>query len=112
MIKKYCLNGLGLAAVPSAAWLALCPATVLADEPWPTAQLAPTGYTAALNSPTADVLPWGGAGLSLSNSNPERARKQSQGSFGSVNAGVGLLPGPPVIARLTAWRHRPGARWI
>ena len=73
---------------------------MLADEPWPTAQLAPTGYTAAINSPTADVLPWGGAGLSLSNSNPERARKLSQGSFGSANAGVGLLPGLELVGRL------------
>lgn len=83
-----------------AAWLACCPLTVLADEPWPTAQLAPTGYSAAINSPTADVLPWGGAGLSLTNSNPERARKQSAGSFGSVNAGFGLLPGLELVGRL------------
>lgn len=72
----------------------------LAEEPWPTAQLAPTGYTSAINSPTADVLPWGGAGLSLANSNPERARKRSDGSFGSVNAGFGLLPGLELVGRL------------
>ncbi len=83
-----------------AAWLACCPLTVLADEPWPTAQLAPTGYSAAINSPTADVLPWGGAGLSLANSNPERARRKPQGSFGSVNAGFGLLPGLELVGRL------------
>lgn len=72
----------------------------LAEEPWPTAQLAPTGFTAAVNSPTADVLPWGGAGLSLANSNPERARKRSDGSFGSINAGFGLLPGLELVGRL------------
>lgn len=77
-----------------------CPGLVLADEPWPTALLAPSGYTAAVNSPTADVLPWGGVGLSLSNSNPERARKQSQGSFGSMNAGVSPLPGLELVGRL------------
>lgn len=91
---------IGWGSVSYAAWLACCPLAALADEPWPTAQLAPTGYSAAINSPTADVLPWGGAGLSLSNSNPERARKRSDGSFGSINAGFGLLPGLELVGRL------------
>lgn len=89
-----------MGAVSYAAWLACSPLLAQAEEPWPTAQLAPTGYTAAINSPTADVLPWGGASLSLTNSNPERARKKPQGSFGSVNAGFGLLPGLELVGRL------------
>lgn len=100
-MKKNCLHAdFFLGAVPCAVGLACCPVAVLADELWPTAQLAPTAYTAAINSPTADVLPWGGAGLSLTNSNPERARQQPAGSFGSVNAGVGLLPGLELVGRL------------
>lgn len=100
MLKKSRFNQIRRCSVSHAAWLACCPLTVLADEPWPTAQLAPTGYSAAINSPTADVLPWGGAGLSLANSNPERARKRSDGSFGSINAGFGLLPGLELVGRL------------
>lgn len=100
MINNSYFKQIGWGSVSYAAWLACCPLTVLADEPWPTAQLAPTGYSAAINSPTADVLPWGGAGLSLTNSNPERARKKPQGSFGSVNAGFGLLPGLELVGRL------------
>lgn len=69
-------------------------------EPWPTAVLAPPGYTAAVNSPTADVLPWGTAALGLSNSNPERKRRQPAGSFGSLNAGVSPLPGLELVGRL------------
>ncbi len=100
MIKVYFSYYLRWGAASCAAWLACCPIAVLANEPWPTAQLAPSGYTAAINSPTADVLPWGGAGLSLANGNPERARKQPAGSFGSVNAGFGLLPGLELVGRL------------
>lgn len=100
MIKKSCFNHIKWGSVSYAAWLACSPLLAQAEEPWPTAQLAPTGYTAAINSPTADVLPWGGAGLSLTNSNPERTRKKPQGSFGSVNAGFGLLPGLELVGRL------------
>lgn len=100
MIKKSCFNHIKWGSVSYAAWLACSPLLAQAEEPWPTAQLAPTGYTAAINSPTADVLPWGGAGLSLSNSNPERARRKTDGSFGSVDAGFGLLPGLELVGRL------------
>lgn len=72
----------------------------MAAEPWPTAALAAPGYTAAINTPTAQVLPWGGATLALGNSNPERARRLSSGSFGSLNAGFGLLPGLELVGRL------------
>ena len=69
-------------------------------EPWPTAVLAPSGYTAAVNSPTADVLPWGTAALGFSNSNPERSRSQSAGRFGSLNPGISPLPGLELVGRL------------
>ena len=58
MIKKSSFNHIKWGSVSYAAWLACSPLLVQAEEPWPTAQLAPTGYTAAINSPTADVLPW------------------------------------------------------
>ena len=70
-------------------------------EPWPTAVLAPPGYTAAVNSPTADVLPWGTAALGFSNSNPERSRSQSAGRFGSLN---------PASARCRGWSWWAG--WL
>lgn len=42
----------------------------------------------------------GGATLGLTTSNPERARQSRSGSFGSVNAAVGLLPGMELVGRL------------
>lgn len=42
----------------------------------------------------------GGAALGLTNSNPERARRIDAGSFGSLNAGLGLLPGLELVGRL------------
>jgi len=44
-----------------AAMQACSPAWAQSDaaEPWPTAVLAAPGYTGAVNSPTAHVLPWG-----------------------------------------------------
>ncbi len=71
-----------------------------AIEPWPTAVLAPPGYTGAINTPTAHVLPWGAAAAGLTNSIPERARTIEAGSFGSLNLGVGLLPGLELVGRL------------
>lgn len=69
-------------------------------EPWPTAVLAPSGYVGAINTPTADVLPWGGTSLGLSNNNPELKRTLAAGHFGSMNAGFGLLPGLELVGRL------------
>lgn len=63
-------------------------------------QLSPSGYSGAINTPTGDVLPWGAAGIALSNSNPETKRTVHSGGFGSVNAGVGVLPGLELVGRL------------
>lgn len=62
--------------------------------------LSPSGYTGAINTPNAHVQAWGVANLAWTNSNPEYARSVQQGSFGSLNAGVGLLPGLEVVGRL------------
>ena len=76
--------------------------------------LSPSGYTGAINTPTAHVQPWGVANLSWTNSNPEYARTSSQGSFGSINAGIGLLPGLEAVGRLsyagdlTCNQYKPG----
>jgi hypothetical protein len=100
MMKKCIFNHIKFGIFSCIASIACRPGSVLADEPWPTAQLAPGGYMAAVNAPTADVMPWGGVGVALGNSNPERARKKPQGSFGSLNAGFGLLPGLELVGRL------------
>ena len=62
--------------------------------------LSPAGYTGAINTPSAHVQGWGVANLSWTDSNPEYARTISQGSFGSLNAGFGLLPGLEAVGRL------------
>ena len=62
--------------------------------------LSPSGYTGAINTPTAAVQSWGVANLAWSNSNPEYARSIDKGYFGSINAGIGLLPGLEVVGRL------------
>lgn len=64
-------------------------------------QLSPSGYWGAINTPTADVIPEGEGVLSVTNSNPERARAQRAGSFGSLGTGLGLLPGLEGAARLS-----------
>ena len=87
----------------AAAVLALSGLPVLAwsgDEPWPTAVLSPSGYIGAINTPTADVVPWGNASFGLSNNNPEQKRTIAAGHFGSMNAGFGLLPGLELVGRL------------
>lgn len=94
--KRFVRTALSLAA----SW-ACWSAPAWAEEVlWPTSVLAPAGYSAAINTPTADVLPWGGGGFGWSNSNPERARKIGAGGFGSLDAGVGLLPGLELVGRL------------
>jgi hypothetical protein len=90
-----------LKMISSAVFLSLAPALSWAGEQaWPSAVLAPSGFTAAINTPTADVVPWGGAALGITNSNPEITRTIDAGSFGSLNAGFGLLPGLELVGRL------------
>jgi hypothetical protein len=65
------------------------------------AQLAPGGFTGAINSPTADVLNAGTASASLANSIPEKRRDNlGEGSFGSANLGFGVLPGLEIVGRV------------
>jgi hypothetical protein len=62
--------------------------------------LSPSGYTGAINTPTAAVQSWGAANMAWTNSNPEYARSLQNGHFGSLNLGIGLLPGLEVVGRL------------
>lgn len=65
------------------------------------AQLAPAGFTGAINSPTADVLNPGTVGAAWNNSNPEKLRVYpGVGGFGSLNLGFGVLPGLELAGRL------------
>ena len=65
------------------------------------AQLAPSGFTAALNTPSADVLPTGSMELAVINNNPEFAPKwPGIGHFGSTVLGFGALPGLELSSRL------------
>jgi hypothetical protein len=66
-----------------------------------TSQMSPSGYTGAINTPTADVLPMGSATLALTNSIPEQARRfPGVGGFGGLNLGFGLFPGLELVGRL------------
>jgi hypothetical protein len=65
-----------------------------------TYQLAPAGYSGAINTPTADVIRTGSAVLALSNSIPERRQLFPGHPFGGFNLGLGLLPGLEVVGRL------------
>lgn len=66
------------------------------------AQLAPPGYTGAINTPTADVLAYGHLVGSMSNTIPERGRAYpGVGWFGGSNLGFGLAPGLEAVGRLT-----------
>jgi hypothetical protein len=65
------------------------------------AQLSPSGYTGAINTPTADVTEAGTIVFSFTNSIPERGRDfPNDGLFGGLNLGFGLLPGLEAIGRL------------
>ena len=75
-------------------------AQTTATSPWPSTALAPSGYSGSINTPTADVLPLGGASVTLNNNNPETGRSLRAGYFGSINAGLGLLPGLELVGRL------------
>ncbi len=72
------------------------------SSPVALAQLAPSGYTGAINTPTADVLGYGQLVGSMSNTIPERGRVYpGTGWFGGTNFGFGLAPGLEAIGRLT-----------
>jgi len=67
-----------------------------------TFQMSPSGYSGAINTPTADVLPFNSTLFSITNSIPERARKYpGVGVFGGLNWGFGVLPGLELVGRLT-----------
>jgi hypothetical protein len=70
------------------------------QEEWVGGPLSASGYTGAINTPLADVIPWGGVSVGLTNSNPELGRRIHAGGFGSINAGIGLLPGLELVGRL------------
>mgnify|MGYP000954955872 CR=1 FL=1 len=65
-----------------------------------TYQLAPAGFSGAINTPTADVIRTGTAVLALTNSIPERKQRFPGEPFGGFNLGYGLLPGLEVVGRL------------
>jgi hypothetical protein len=70
--------------------------------PFVHAQLAPSGYTGAINTPTADVLGYGHLVGSMSNTIPERKRVYpGVGWFGGSNLGFGLAAGLEAVGRLT-----------
>ena len=78
---------------------------LLAALAWPAAQaqqIAPTGYTGTINTPTADVMRVGTMAFGWTNSIPEQSPAfPGVGSFGSLNLGFGLLPGVEAVGRLT-----------
>jgi hypothetical protein len=89
--------------LPLAVTLALLgggPAQAVAQQEWVGGALSASGYTGAINTPLADVIPWGGLSVGLTNSNPELGRRINAGGFGSINAGLGLLPGLELVGRL------------
>jgi Exopolysaccharide biosynthesis protein YbjH len=77
-------------------------ASVTAGTPLPdTFQMAPAGYSGAIKTPTADVLPHGTAAISLTNDNPDMSPvKPISDPLGSINVGFGLLPGLELVGRL------------
>lgn len=65
-------------------------------------QLSTTGYSGAINTPTAAVMAPGTLGMALTNSIPEKMRQFSGlGYFGSINTGFGLAPGLEAVGRLS-----------
>ncbi len=74
----------------------------LLATPYAQAQLAPPGYTGAINTPTADVLGYGQLVGSMSNTIPERGRAfPGIGWFGGSNLGFGIASGVEAVGRLT-----------
>jgi hypothetical protein len=98
-------HGLQAACIPllsgATTWRNALTLLVLAHTLPASAQLAPSGYTGALNTPTADVLDTGHAQMALTNNNPEKTRPHpGVGGFGSLNLGFGVLPGLELVGRL------------
>ena len=62
--------------------------------------ISPLGFASAINTPVAGVLPMGSVALGLVNNNPE-ITKPGVGGFGSLTAGLGLLPGLEAYGRLS-----------
>lgn len=62
--------------------------------------MAPSGFTGAINSPTADTLPFGSMNASYSNSIPERATRFPSEPYGGLTLGFGIRPGLEVVGRL------------
>lgn len=66
-----------------------------------TFQMSPSGYSGAIKTPTADVLPFGSAAISISNDNPDMSpRVLLSDPLGSVNLGIGVFPGLELVGRL------------
>lgn len=81
-------------------WCVLLVICTMAPVCW--SQLSPSGYSASLNTPTANTLPLGNAELTLTNSVPEKARfHPGKGGFGGYNLGFGALPGLELVGRLS-----------
>jgi len=73
----------------------------LVPAAWAT-QVTPLGHSGAINTPTAAVLPTGTAAFAMTNSVPEwKQVYTTQGAFGGLVGGFGLLPGLEVFGRLT-----------
>ncbi|ALK87337.1 hypothetical protein L63ED372_00108 [Limnohabitans sp. 63ED37-2] len=65
-------------------------------------QISPSGYTGAINTPTAFTLKPASMGMSLTNSIPEFYEQfPGVGSMLSLNLGFGLAPGLEAVGRLT-----------
>jgi hypothetical protein len=62
--------------------------------------MSPLGFSGAINTPTADVVPIGSAMFSLTNSVPEIAKPLPGQPFGGLNLGLGVLPGLEIVGRL------------
>lgn len=100
------INPMNRAAHPTPSVKVLFATAVLAAGVLPLSAVAqsvsPLGNTAAINTPTAGVLPLGSTVFAVSNSVPEWKRvHHGKGAFGGVTAGLGLLPGLEVFGRLT-----------
>lgn len=68
----------------------------------PGSQLAPSGYLGSINTPVAKVLAHGDLAASFGNSIPEVKNPfPGEGHFGSITAGLGLLPGLEAFGRLS-----------
>lgn len=64
-------------------------------------QMSPSGYSGAIKTPTADVLPMGSAAVSITRDNPDLSPLEPLSEpLGSINVGFGVFPGLELIGRL------------